>query len=82
MKKIKKIFSGYSRPRGYKTFFMLNSTEHEICSANKSQITKTANYFLLNMAEYEDFSANKYEFSYLLAEKISCPAELSMKKVL
>ena len=25
--------------RRYKTFFMLNSAEHEICSANKSQIT-------------------------------------------
>ena len=23
-------------PRGYKTFFMLNSAEHEICPANKS----------------------------------------------
>ena len=35
-----------------------------------------ANYVLLNIAEYEHFSANKY----LLAEKISCSAELSMKK--
>ena len=47
-----------------------------------------ANSFLLNMAEHENFSANKYEnanklaFSYLLVEKISCSAELSMKKVL
>ena len=24
-------------PRGYKTFFMLKSAEHEICPANKSQ---------------------------------------------
>ena len=42
------------------------------------------NSFLLNIAEHEHFSANKYEkaFSYLLAaEKISCSAELSMKKV-
>ena len=30
-------------PRGYKTFFMLNSAEHEIFSANKSQITKLQN---------------------------------------
>ena len=39
---------------------------------------------LLNIAEHENFSANKYEnanFSYLLAEKISCSAEFSMKKV-
>ena len=54
-----------------------------------------ANSFLLNIAEHEMFSADKYEnanymaqcrenllaFSYLLAEKISCSAELSMKKV-
>ena len=26
-----------SRPQGYKTFFMLNSSEHEICPANKSE---------------------------------------------
>ena len=47
-----------------------------------------AHSFLLNIAEHEIFSANKYEmpiivaFSYLLAEKISFSAELSMKKVL
>ena len=44
-----------------------------------------ANSVLLNEAEHEIFSANKYEdanYSYLLAEKISCSAELSMKKVL
>ena len=42
------------------------------------------NSFFLNIAEHEYFSANIYEnaFSYLLAEKISCSAELSMKKVL
>ena len=28
-----------SRPRNYKTFFMLNSAEHELCPANASQIT-------------------------------------------
>ena len=48
-----------------------------------------ANSFLLNIAEHENFSAKKYEnanycwhFHILLAEKISCSAELSMKKVL
>ena len=49
------------------------------------------NEFLLHITEYENFSANKYEnanywhwvaFSYLLAEKISCSAELSVKEVL
>ena len=40
-------------PRGCKAFFMLNSAEHEISSANKSKITY--------IAEHEIFSANKYE---------------------
>ena len=35
-----------TRPRGYKTFFMLNSAKHEICPANKSQITKNGKFFL------------------------------------
>ena len=48
-------------PRGYKTLFMLNSAEHEICLANKSQILTIANYFLLNTAKHENFSATKYE---------------------
>ena len=34
---------------------MLNSAEHEICPANKSQILTTANSFLLNIAEHEYF---------------------------
>ena len=29
-------FERMFRPRGYKTFFMLNSTEHEISTANKN----------------------------------------------
>ena len=68
---------------------MLNSAEHEICPANESKITNNANSFLLNIAEHVDFSADKYENAnfyiiliYLLAEKISCSAELCMKKVL
>ena len=40
-----KYFS-YTRPRGYKTFFMLNSAEHEICPVNKSQITNNCKFFL------------------------------------
>ena len=34
------------RPRGYKTFFMFNSAKHEICPANKSQITDNCKFFL------------------------------------
>ena len=33
-------------PRGYKTFFMLNSAEHEICTANRSQITNNCKFLL------------------------------------
>ena len=33
-------------PRGYKTFFMPNSAEHEIFPANKIQITNICNVFL------------------------------------
>ena len=55
----------------YKTFFMLNSAEPEICPAYKSQIINNCKFFLAEQL----FLA----FSYLLAEKISCSAELSMK---
>ena len=37
---------------------MLNSADHEIYPANKSQIINIANSFLLNIAEHENFSAN------------------------
>ena len=40
---------------------MLNSAEHEICPANKSQITDNCKFFLAKLAEHEKFSANKYE---------------------
>ena len=64
---------------------MLSSAEHEICPANKSQITNNSIFFLLKIAEYENFCANTciYEnasYCYLLAEKILCSAELSMEK--
>ena len=45
-------------PEVIKPNFMLNSAEHEICPANKSEI---ANSFLLNIDEQENVSANKYE---------------------
>ena len=57
-------FRGHSLsiwPRGYKTIFMLNSAEHEICPANKDQITDNCNFFLLNIAEHENVSDNKFE---------------------
>ena len=49
------------RPRGYKTYFILNSAEHEIYPVNKSKITNNCKFFLANIAEHEIFSAKKYE---------------------
>ena len=51
----------------YKTFFMLNTAEHEICPANKSQITNNCKLvgififisrenFMLNWVEHEKIS--------------------------
>ena len=73
------------RPQGYKTFFMLNSAVHDMCPANKSQITNNYTFFLakheifsaffmLTSAEHEIFSANKYENA-----NYSCSLQLSMK---
>ena len=39
--------STQSWPRGYKTFFVLNSAEHEISPANKTQIINNYKSFLL-----------------------------------
>ena len=55
------IYRGILRPQGCKTFFMLNSAEHEICLANKSQIANSCKFVLAQLAEYENFSADKYE---------------------
>ena len=50
----------YTRPRGYKTFFMLNSTEHEISLGHKNKNTKNLKVFscsaqlsLLSWVEHE-----------------------------
>ena len=47
-----------SGPKVIKKFscstFMLNSAEHEICPANKSQLLTIVNSFLLNIAEHEN----------------------------
>ena len=40
------------RPRGYKSFFTLNSAEHEISSANKTKIPKSKEvFFALNLLD-------------------------------
>ena len=45
--------------RGYKTFFMLKSAEHEIRPANK--ILTIENSFLLNTTEHENLLKNIYK---------------------
>ena len=59
-------------PRGDETIFMLKLAEHETRPAKKSQIINSCKFVLA----FQLLLA----FSYLLAEKISCSAELSMKK--
>ena len=59
-----------TRHRGCKTFFILNSAEQEIFSANKYE--KSVGIFI-----YEIFSANKYEN----ANKFSCSAMFSKKDI-
>ena len=48
-------------PQGYKTFFMLNSAEHEIFHSSTSQITNNAKFFLAKHNWAWNFPANKYE---------------------
>ena len=48
-----------ARPQGYKTFFMLNSAEHEILLINLKLLI-TANCFNQNIAEHEIFSADTF----------------------
>ena len=47
----------YTRPRGYKTFFMLNSTEHEISLGHKNKNTKNLKLsFMLSSTELAQLS--------------------------
>ena len=62
-----------TRPQGYKTFYMLNSAEHEILNAHMHKHMKKFSIFQARMS-LECY----YPCSYLSAE-ISCSAELSMK---
>ena len=59
----------------------------KFCLLINLKILTNANCFMLNIAEHENVSANKSENAnycciFILAEKILCSAELSMKKVL
>ena len=43
---VPQVWIAFSWTLGYETFFMLNSAEHEMCSANKSQITNNCKFFV------------------------------------
>ena len=70
--------------RGYETCFVPNSAKHDICPANKSQLITISNSFLLlsmKLSLLMNMKCKYYAFRFLLGEKISCSAELSIKKV-
>ena len=48
-----------TRLRGYKTFFMLNSVEHEILNAHKYKNIKKFGLFRVRLAKNAIFSAHK-----------------------
>ena len=43
---VSRIFKFQTWPQGYKTFFMLNSVEHEILNAHKYKSIKKFGFFL------------------------------------
>ena len=77
-----------NRPRCYKTFFTLNSAEHEIVSANKYENANNSLafhiYYQRNFHDQLCLARKNLQLLVwdLLAGQISCPAELSMKNVL
>ena len=78
-----------TRPQGYKTFFVLNSVEHEILHAHKYKNIKKFGFLL---------GSDKHRMLFFplinikmptivgiltfMSRKKSCSVELSMKKVL
>ena len=78
-----------TRLRGYKTFFMLNSVEHEILNAYKYKKTSRNLAFLgLDYPRMLFFPLITVKMPTIvgiltfISRKISCSTELSMKKVL
>ena len=72
-------------PWGYKTFFMLNSAEHEIFSANKYENAKNSWHFHIYYQRNVQLCLSRNYLQFLviwdlLTGQISCSAELCMKK--
>ena len=57
------VHSFFFSVSGYETVFMLNSAQHKISLAKKSQVLTIANALLLNKAKHEYVSDHKYEYS-------------------
>ena len=76
------------RPRGYKTFFMLNLVEHGILNAHKYKDITNIGFLGSDkprMIFFPLINAKMPTFVGILtfmSRKISCSVELSMKKVL
>ena len=76
------------RPRDYKTFFMLNSAEHEFSLLIDMKMPTIVVIFIFISRENFMLGYILHEKMWLLvtldllAGQISCSAELSMKKVL
>ena len=73
-------------PQGYKTFFMLNSTEHEILNADKCKNTEKFRFFSGPdqpiMLFFLLINITIVGILTFMSRKNSCSVELSMKKVL
>ena len=50
MSSMKKFYNLETRPRGYKTFFVLNSVEHEILDAHKYKNIKKFGIFKAHLS--------------------------------
>ena len=48
------VYFPNTKPRGYNTYFMLNSAEHEICPPNKSQIINSSKFFIVSRKYDQD----------------------------
>ena len=79
------MYGTVTRPQDFKKKSCSTQLSMEFVLIINLKLLRTANTFLPNIAEHETFSANKFviannslSFLYLLAEQISCSAELSM----
>ena len=71
-----------ARPRGYETFFMLNSTEHDISTAYKSKIPKSEEVSYFKTLRCGIYHANKCKnanncWHFNINEQDKCYAQLS-----